>query len=197
MDGWRSRPTALDGYSLEGLPDTVAIFANLDLALEWCEDDLLRRIGEEPAVTETTLANHELLAGLSETELERLEPQLDFVTADPGTLLVRQGETASEVFLVTRGTLSVVREDTSGRKQRLTTLSAGMTFGELAFRDRAARAADVRADSEVECRTLSYATIDALAESDPTLHGKLLRNLLGVVMATLHGVNAEVAHLTR
>jgi hypothetical protein len=49
----------------------------------------------------------------------------------------------------------------------------------------------------VACRTLCYAAIDTLAVSDPALHGKLLRNLLGVVSATLHGVNAEIAHLTR
>ena len=85
----------------------------------------------------------------------------------------------------------------TGTTHRLTTLSAGGTFGELAFVERRSRAADVRADSEVVCRTLPYATIDALAVSDPVLHGKLLRNLLSVVISTLHVVNAEVAHLTR
>lgn len=189
--------TGANGYALEDLPESVTIFANLDLALEWCEDDLLRRIGEEPTVTEVQLADHELLAGLSDSEFDRLASELGFATAAPGTLLVRQGEPASEVFLVTRGALSVVREGSDGRSHRLTTLSAGGTFGELAFLDRRARAADVRADSEVECRTLAYETIDALAESDPALHGKLVRNLLGVVVATLHVVNAEVAHLTR
>jgi len=179
-------------HALVGLPESAGVFADLDLALEWCEDELLRRIGEEPAVTEVALASHELLAGLTPAELTRLEPALGSLTVAAGTLLVRQGEPASEVFLVTRGTLSVVR----GR-HRLTTLSAGGTFGELAFVDRRVRAADVRADSPVECRTLSYAAIDALAASDPALHGTLLRNLLGVVISTLHGVNAEIAHLTR
>jgi glutaminase len=126
-----------------------------------------------------------------------LLPELGSATAVPGTVLVRQGEATAEVFLVTKGTLSVVREGADGRIHRLTTLSAGGTFGELAFVDRRLRAADVRADSEVEFRTLSYATIDALAESDPALHGRLLRNLLGVVVATLHVVNSEIAHLTR
>ncbi len=101
------------------------------------------------------------------------------------------------MFLVVAGTLSVVREGSDGTTHRLTTLSAGGTFGELAFVERRSRAADVRADSEVVCRTLPYATIDALAASDPVLHGKLLRNLLSVVISTLHVVNAEVAHLTR
>jgi glutaminase len=182
---------------LDGLPGSVSIFSNLDLALEWCEEELLARAGEEPAVTEVALAEHELLAGLAPGELDRLVPELGTASAKAGGLLVRQGEPATEVFLVVQGTLSVVRDGSDGHTHRLTTLSAGGTFGELAFVERRSRAADVQADSEVVCRTLPYATIDALAESDPVLHGKLLRNLLGVVISTLHIVNAEVAHLTR
>jgi hypothetical protein len=55
----------------------------------------------------------------------------------------------------------------------------------------------VRADSAVECRTLAYASLDALADADPILHAKLLRNILRVVVGTLRGVNAEVEHLAR
>jgi glutaminase len=143
------------------------------------------------------LPDHEFLAGLTGAELDRLLPQLGMVTAGAGSLLVRRGEPASELFLVTRGSLSVVGGKNGGPRYRLTTLSAGMTFGELAFVARGTRAADVCADTEVTCATLPYATIDALAQSDPDLHGKLLRNLLQSVVGILHVVNAEVAHLTR
>ena len=152
-----------DGSPLDGLPESVAVFSNLDLALEWCEDELLVRIGEQPAVTEVALGEHELLAGLTADELDRLVPELGSHLGPAGSLLVRQGEPATEVFLVVQGTLSVIRETSDGESRRLTTLSAGGTFGELAFVERRSRAADVRADSAVECRTLSYATIDALA----------------------------------
>jgi glutaminase len=183
-------------HAFPGLPASVEVHQDLDRALEWCEDELLRRNGEEPALMEVPVAEHELLAGLSPLELDRLLPELGVAGVPAGTLLVRQGEPAAEVFLVTRGTLSVVRSAADGGSHRLTTLSAGGTFGELAFDDRRVRAADVRADSEVACRTLSYSLIDALADSDPVLHGKLLRNLLGVVVATLRIVNREVAHLS-
>ena len=111
---------------------------------------------------------------------------------------MRQGEPRREVFLVTRG--HAQRRPTTGAggaTHRLTTIPAGGTFGELAYVDRRARAADVRADSAVICRTLAYATIDGLATRDPALHATLLQNLLGVVVATLRQVNDEVAHLTR
>jgi CRP-like cAMP-binding protein len=72
-----------------------------------------------------------------------------------------------------------------------------MTFGEIAYVERGPRSADVRADSEVECRTLSFAMLDALADTDPQLHAKLLHNLIRVVVSRLRSVNAEVAELVR
>jgi len=140
---------------------------------------------------------HELFESLTADELNRMLPLLGSVTADAGALVVRSGTAAGEVYLVTAGELSVLSENGKPGGHRLTTLSAGMTFGEVAFVERGVRSADVRADTAVECRTLSYATLDALAVSDPVLHGKLLRNLLRVVVASLRVANAEVAYLTR
>jgi glutaminase len=186
--------TRADGHTLLGLSEEhVLVFDELDQALEWCEEELLARVGGSPAVAAAALADHELLAGLSAEEIDRLVPDLGTVVAAPGTRLVRSGDPATELFLVMRGTLSVV----AANGRRLTTLSAGMTFGELAFVDRGTRAADVCADSEVECCTLAYGSLDGLADSDPILHGKLLRNILRVVVATLRRVNAEVEHLAR
>ena len=157
---------SVDGAALEGLPEAVEIFADLDLALEWCEDDFLRRVGEEPAprgrARRPRAARRPHRGGA-----RALEPELGSVTAVAGTLLVRQGEPASEVFLVTRGTLSVVREGSDGRGHRLTTLSAGGTFGELAS-STGGRARPMCARTpRSTCRTLRYAAIDALAVSDP------------------------------
>ena len=183
------------GAALAALPAGVAIFADLDLALEWCEDELLARAGEQPAATDVPIADHELLAGLTAAELERVELELGSVVAAPGTLLVRQGDAALGGLPRHPRHAQRGRDGPDGRSLRLTTLSAGGTFGELAFVDRGVRAADVRADSEVACRTLRYAAIDALAASDPALHGKLLRNLLGVVVATVGRAQADVSRL--
>jgi CRP-like cAMP-binding protein len=93
--------------------------------------------------------------------------------------------------------LSVVAVGDGAADRRLTTLSAGMTFGELAYVSRGARLADVRADSDVECRTLPYAVIDAYRDTNPGLHSKLLSNLLGVVVSSLEVMTAEVGQLVR
>ena len=177
--------------------ESILMFEDLDRALEWCEDELLDRVGSDAGANSVALEDHELLAGLTGRELEKLLPDLSVVAAKPGTILARPGDPAEELFLVTRGTLSVFSESIEGRSHRLTTLSAGMTFGELALAERGPRSAYVRADSNIECRTLRYTALDALASSNPVLHGKLLQNVLRVVVSSLRLANAEVEYLTR
>jgi glutaminase len=174
----------------------VALFPDLDAALEWCEDELLQRVGHPAPPTVVPLAGHELLAGLEPDEVERLASELGTLRAEAGTLVVRTGEPAAELFLVISGTLSVRAPGSGPAGRRFSTISAGMSFGELAYVERGLRTADVYADTRVECRTLSYELLDRLAASDPRLHGKLLQGLARVVVTSLRRANAEVAHLT-
>ena len=175
----------------------VRMFDELDTALEWCEDELLARAGAAAYVTSVAPAQHQLLAGLTAAELDRLLPALEPRHARPGAVLVRAGDSAEELFLVVAGRLSVYAPGLGRRGRRLATLSAGMTFGEVAFVERGARSADVFADSEIDCLRLPYSLLDRLATDDPVLHGKLLRNILGVVVASLRQANAETAQLSR
>jgi len=105
--------------------------------------------------------------------------------------------TPSEIFLVTKGELSVLLQPPGRPALRLATLAGGMTFGEIAYVDRSTRSADVRADSDVECRTLTFATLDSLLTTEPQLHAKLLRNLVRVVVSRLRSSDAQVAELSR
>jgi glutaminase len=172
-------------------------FRDLDAALEWCEEELLFRVRGEGGAGSIPLDAHELLHDLSPSELARLSPKLEAVRAPAGTLIVRAGDPAAEIFLVTGGSLSVFLRAENQPELRLATLTAGMTFGEIAYVERSARSADVRADTDVECRTLAFESLDAFVATDPELHAKLLRNLMRVVVSRLHSSNAEIAELTR
>ncbi len=170
----------------------IATFDHLDEALEWCEDELLGRLGLDDEALSAPVEKHPLLQGLTAEELESLLPRVGTAVAEPGQALARAGDPAGELFLVLSGRLSVY----SGAR-RLTTLSPGMTFGELGYVERERRrTANVLADSAVECGTLSYTLLDDLARAEPVLYAKLLRNLLKVASASLQLANAELAHAT-
>jgi glutaminase len=175
----------------------VSTADSLDHALERCEDELLARADGVSPERDVPLHEHQLCQGLTPEELAFLEPQLGLIACAPGATVVRGGETAEEVYLVTHGTLSVLGLDGGDRPYRVATLSAGMTFGELAFVDRTRRRADVRADTRVGCRTLSYALLDALATDAPALYGKLVTNLLRCTASWVVAADRELAYLTR
>ena len=68
--------------------------------------------------------------------------------------IVRHGDPAHELFLLTSGRLSVTVERVGGGgPRRLTTQSAGTIFGELAFVARTTRTADVHADTRWSARS--------------------------------------------
>jgi len=170
----------------------------LDLGLEACERELLRRAGLAPglaAAQELPLAAHGLCHGAAAEDLAFLEPLLVRSHFEPGALLVHRGDPGDSIYLLLRGQVSVVVDLPGGGFKRLATLSAGMAFGELALITGGRRTADVRADTPVECATLDAATFARLERERPALTILLLRNLLQGVGRMALQLTVEVAAL--
>ncbi len=197
LAGRGARLVLANAELIEAVPRSAHSFADLDTALEWCEEELLSGIEGHRREPPTRLDAHELLQDLDTDELARVTSHLGTVSAQAGTLLLRRGQPAAEMFLVMQGSLSVLLQEDDGPPVRISTLAAGMTVGEIAYVDRAVRSADVRADSNVECRTLTFDTLDSLSIDDPALHAKLLRNLIRIVVSRLLSLDAQVAELSR
>jgi glutaminase len=172
-------------------------FPNLDQALEAAETQLIaaRSAGAVGAPQELPLAEHDLLRGLSPTASAAVQARLKLQTFRRGEMLVRQGDLSGDIFLITKGEVSVVLELPGGQAKRLSTLSAGMTFGELTALSGAGRTADVRADSAVECYILPKSAWEALADVSPAARMGLLENMLRSAAALAMSLTAEVATL--
>jgi len=186
------RLSALDRHEL------LHAFSDVDAALEWCENRLIAEHDSGGAAAERlTLGTHALCRGLASEEITTLEGLLHKRRFDRGALIVRKGDSPDTIYLLLSGEVSVTVDLPSGQRKRLATLSAGMTFGELAVVDRAKRSADVRADTPVECYALPMATFDALGRTHPTIKLVLLENLLRNVAHMLTRLNQEFTTLAR
>jgi len=173
-----------------------ATFAELDSALEWCEDQLLARFADSPDDERAVrLDEHDLCAGLSAAQIRELEALLERRRYETGEYIVRKGEAADAIYLLLAGKVSVVVDLPSGQLKRLSTISPGMSFGELAALGREARSADVRADLGAECHVLPAAAFDGLAAANPALHIALLRNLMRNLAGMVSRLNREIAAL--
>jgi glutaminase len=175
--------------------DPLRVFADADLAREWCEDQVLALHRDlDPSAGPVDLADHELLHGVDAAGLAELRDRLRRVSYVPGARIVRRGEAGDRLFLITSGRLSVTI-DIPGGVRRLSTLSGGMVFGELSLIGREPRTADVHADTIVECHVLEADAFDQLTQEQPALACVLLANLLRVVGRTARRMTSEVALL--
>lgn len=84
--------------------------------------------------------------------------------------IIRQGDPAGELFLIIRGSVTVLLEDDKGHEIVLAYLNPGEFFGEIGlFNEDASRTALVRARGECEIAQIGYKKLKALTEIYPDL----------------------------
>jgi SulP family sulfate permease len=172
------------------------MFRDLDRAIAWAEDDLLRAAapaGEEPA--ELALDQVGILAGFSPQEMEQVAKRFVRKVYEAGRVIFSEGDPGNELFVVARGTASASLRQPGGGDIRLVTFSPGTVFGELAVLDAGARSATVTADGELVCYALSAQDFTAMSESSPAVAIKLLANLARRMSHRLRDANRTIQQL--
>jgi SulP family sulfate permease len=168
-------------------------FPDIDRAMEWAEDDLLRGIGA-PAPVELSLDRMPLLRDLTSGQIERLRSSLEPVAWPASHVIFRHGDPGSTLYLVTRGRASVhLRHDDDGI--RLATFAAGAVFGELALLDRGLRSATVTVDDDLAGFGLSAASFDELCQKQPDIAIKLLSALGRELSVRIRYANMAIQQL--
>jgi glutaminase len=157
-------------------------FPSTDQALEWCEDQLLAEMMPARAEGIGDLRSFEIAAGLTDEELAVLGGLLARRTYATGELIIRSGDDATNLFLITKGLVGVWLGE-PGKGTRVASFSVGTMVGELAFIDGERRSANVAAEMDLECGVLEVEDFLGLQESHPRIHATILRNI-GVSLAT-------------
>ena len=83
-----------------------------------------------------------------------------------GEMVVEEGETSRNIFLIARGGVRLERQR-SGRTDVLAQLGPGQVFGEVAFADRTGAGASVIAEEPTEMEMIIGEDVDALLQSVP------------------------------
>jgi CRP/FNR family transcriptional regulator, cyclic AMP receptor protein len=120
------------------------------------------------------LAGVSLFNGCSKKELDKIARAGDEITMTPGTVIVDQGQTGREAFVVLKGEVVVKR---GGRK--MANLGPGSVVGELSLLDHGPRTATVICETECELLVIDQRHFRGVLEEVPTLSVKLLSSLAG------------------
>jgi CRP/FNR family transcriptional regulator, cyclic AMP receptor protein len=101
----------------------------------------------------------------------------DVLTFAAGTVVVAEGETGDEMFVIARGSVAVETQK-DGQRQRIAELGPGEIFGELAVVDRETRSATVIAlDDGVDVIPVNQARFVFLVSQQPAFALFVIRKL--------------------
>ena len=120
------------------------------------------------------LRNVSLFQGCSTKDLERIHKASDEITMPAGSLLVDQGQTGREAFVVLSGSVSVKR---NGKK--VGSYGPGTVVGELSLLDHGPRTATVVCETECELLLLDQRHFMTVLEDVPSVAHKVLATLAG------------------
>jgi glutaminase len=175
--------------------DDLRVFADLDAATEWCEEQLLERYGPAPAPAgRIALAEHRLTRGLDAAMLATLAAALEPRRFEAGEVIFAAGAPADSAFLLLAGEVTIAVE-VDGTPRRMATLTPGYSFGEFALADASFRPVTVTAETAGEAMALSVAEFERIGAEDPALQAALLRNLLVGYYEIIGRVTLEVRSL--
>ncbi len=136
------------------------LFAKLDFALEYAEEELLNRNGDA-----NLLDLADPFAGLSAD----LRFEFGERSAKAGDVIITQGEPGNSMFLLLSGDLIVTRIDDDGVRHRLRRVGRGTVIGELSVLVDTKRTAEITAETDVEMLVLGSDDYQRLRQERPTL----------------------------
>ncbi|MEM1060324.1 MAG: glutaminase A [Verrucomicrobiota bacterium] len=177
----------------------VMVFNDLDSALEWFEDDLLRKLAPD---TTTDYLSHETALGdmlgnigLNPTQCGRLEAVAQQHAYAIHEVICEQGARSDRVYFLAKGMVSVRLQTRSGASPRLAAFHAGMSFGELALIDGGTRSSSVIAESTCIVYELELSALEEVFEAEPEIKILLLTHFASDLARRLRQANREIAAL--
>lgn len=119
-----------------------------------------------------TLRNVKLFSSCSKKELEKVAKASDEITMTAGTLIVDQGQTGREAFIILDGEVTVKR---NGRK--VATLGSGDVVGELSLLDHGPRTATAVCETDCTLLVIDQRRFLGVVDDVPAISHKLLASL--------------------
>jgi SulP family sulfate permease len=174
----------------------VRVFDDIDDAIEWVEDVLLKTIEREDTKEQKlTLKDFELFKGRKDETLEALEEFIEKRAYRGGEVIFKAKDTSDELFLIRRGAVRILLPLPDGSFHHISTLGQGNFFGELSFLDGAEKSADAVTDRETDLYIISRKKFDEFAEEHKRASIQLLEGIASTLATRLRQTNAEILAL--
>lgn len=130
---------------------------------------------------------------LSNDELAAIAELATEVRVEAGHVLFQEGEVGGSVFVLASGEVEVLRHDSNGKPQPLTTLGAHEFFGEMSLIDKEYRSATVHAKTPCELLHLSSENLTTFRRRHRDGFTFVVINIARALSARLREANARLS----
>ncbi|HWC28882.1 MAG TPA: cyclic nucleotide-binding domain-containing protein [Dehalococcoidia bacterium] len=139
---------------------------------------------------EDKLAEIDLFADLNNNDRARLAKATVVRQYKKGDVIVREGEAGVAFYIISKGSVEIVKGLGSSGEQVIGTLNEGSFFGEMSLFDNQLRSASVRAASDCECLVLTKWDFNA----EMTQNASIAIAMLAVLARRIRTMNEALSH---
>jgi SulP family sulfate permease len=180
----------------EFISDEVNIIAELDHALERCENELIaQHQGREQE--EASLRDWFTQILGTEHDAVELMHRCQRLEVDAGETIVRAGDAADSMHFILDGRVGIMIPADEGRTTRVRSLGRYTTIGEMGLVSHAPRNATIQAEVASILYVLGAEQFELIKRDDPALSQKLLTYFVSVMAERLTFANRMIAVLRR
>jgi MFS superfamily sulfate permease-like transporter len=177
---------------------SAAIRPDLETTLEWMEEETLRVHGDERGEAGIMpLEEIDFFKNVPDAELQELRRVLKLREFESGEPICREGDPGDRMWLLVKGSVSVRLSVGDHRvSRRITSLTRGTVFGEMALIEGAPRSASIVADEDVACYELSGADFAVLLRDKPSIAATVMRNTARELARRLRRTSEDLRQAT-
>jgi SulP family sulfate permease len=182
--------------SSEFISNKVSIIAELDHALEWCENEI---IAQHQGLEREEASLRDWFTQILGTEHDAaaLMHRCQRIEVVAGETIVSAGDAADSMHFILDGRVGIMVPADEGRTTRVRSLGRYTTIGEMGLVSHAPRSATIQAEVASVLYVLSADQFEAIKADDPALSQKLLTYFVSVMAERLTFANRMITVLRR
>jgi SulP family sulfate permease len=181
--------------SSEFISEEVMIVAELDNALEWCENEIIVQ-HQDLEQEEASLRDWFIQIFGTEQDADELIRRCRRIEVDAGDTIVSAGDPADSMHFILDGRVGVMIAAGEGAT-RVRSLGRYTTIGEMGLVSHATRSATIQAEVASVLYVLDADQFESLTTDHPPLGQKLLTYFVSVMAERLSFANRTIAVLRR
>ncbi len=156
---------------------------------------ILEHLGEGTALAQQIfdmIGHSKFFADFTRDDVQRLTAFTQIYRAEAGQMIIREGDVDDYMLLIIQGRVEIVKNDSHGNLQPMTSVGPGATLGEMSMIDGEPRFATCMALEPTTFAVLSRDSMVQIILEEPSLGAKVLVKLVTLLSQRLRQTSSSL-----